>query len=59
MTAMFSDLMNGLEEVDAFLSGKTAGFKVSVLTVVNVDAMRPQSIRRAKKQRPVVVQASR
>jgi hypothetical protein len=47
MTAMFSDLMNGLEEVDAFLSGKTAGFKVGALTVVNVDAIKPQSIRRA------------
>jgi putative transcriptional regulator len=40
MTTMFSDLMNGLEEVDSFLAGKTAGYKVSVSTDVDVKTIR-------------------
>jgi hypothetical protein len=30
MTKMFSDLKRGLEDVDAFLEGKTEGFKVTL-----------------------------
>jgi hypothetical protein len=30
MTAMFEDLMNRLNEVDAFLAGQTSDYKVSV-----------------------------
>jgi hypothetical protein len=30
MTTVFQDLKNGLGEVDAFLSGETSGYKVSV-----------------------------
>ena len=29
MTKLFNDLMTGLDEVDAFLAGKTAGYKVN------------------------------
>lgn len=30
MTSIFHDLMNGLSEVNDFLGGKTAGYKVNV-----------------------------
>jgi len=40
MTPIFNDLMNGLDEVDAFLAGKTAGYKVSVPTDVDVKSIR-------------------
>ena len=30
MTTMFEDLVIGLDEVDAFLAGENAGYKVSV-----------------------------
>jgi putative transcriptional regulator len=40
MTKMFDELMNGLNEVDAFLAGKTAGYKVSVPTHVDVKSIR-------------------
>lgn len=40
MSAMFEDLMNGLNEVDAFLSGQTAGYKVSVPAEVDVKSIR-------------------
>jgi hypothetical protein len=32
MTPTFNNLMNGLDEVEAFLAGQTAGYKVSVST---------------------------
>lgn len=40
MTTVFQDLKNGLKEVDAFLSGETSGYKVSVPTDVDVKAIR-------------------
>jgi putative transcriptional regulator len=40
MTTVFQDLKNGLKEVDAFLSGETGGYKVSVPTDVDVKAIR-------------------
>jgi len=40
MSAMFDDLMNGLDEVDAFLSGHTAGYKVNVPAEVDVKSIR-------------------
>jgi putative transcriptional regulator len=40
MSAMFEDLMNGLDEVDAFLAGQTAGYKVSVPAEVDVKSIR-------------------
>jgi putative transcriptional regulator len=40
MTTIFQDLKNGLKEVDAFLSGETSGYKVSVPTDVDVKAIR-------------------
>jgi putative transcriptional regulator len=40
MTAMFDDLMYGLDEVNAFLGGKTAGYKVSVPAEVDVKSIR-------------------
>src|ERR1700720_1319976 len=40
MTTVFQDLTNGLKEVDAFLSGETRGYKVSVPTDVDVKAIR-------------------
>ena len=40
MTRMFDDLMTGLEEVDAFLDGQTAGYKVSVPSEVDVKSIR-------------------
>jgi putative transcriptional regulator len=38
--AMFNDLMIGLDEVEAFLGGKEAGYKVTVPDQVNVKAIR-------------------
>jgi putative transcriptional regulator len=40
MKTVFQDLKNGLREVDAFLSGETSGYKVSVPTDVDVKAIR-------------------
>src|SRR5665213_3703486 len=40
MTTMFEDMMTGLGEVDAFLAGETAGYKVSVPTEVDVKSIR-------------------
>ena len=40
MSANFDDLMTGLEEVDAFLAGQTAGYKVSVPAEVDVKSIR-------------------
>jgi len=40
MAKMFEDLMSGLDEVDAFLSGKTDGFKVSLPSEVDVKSIR-------------------
>jgi len=40
MSAMFEDLMTGLDEVDAFLAGQTAGYKVTVPAEVDVKSIR-------------------
>ncbi len=40
MTAMFEDMMTGLDEVDAFLAGQRAGYKVSVPAEVDVKVIR-------------------
>jgi putative transcriptional regulator len=40
MTTIFSDLMTGLNEVDAFLAGKTAGYKVNLPAEVDVKGIR-------------------
>jgi putative transcriptional regulator len=40
MATMFNDLMTGLDEVDAFLAGKTAGYKVSLPAEVDVKSIR-------------------
>ncbi len=40
MTAMFEDMMTGLEEVDAFLAGKTSGYRVTLPAEVDVKAIR-------------------
>jgi putative transcriptional regulator len=40
MTTMFDDLMTGLEEVDAFLAGQTAGYRVSLPAEVDVKSIR-------------------
>lgn len=40
MTAMFDDLMNGLDEVESFLGGKSAGYKVSIPSDVDVKSIR-------------------
>jgi len=40
MSAMFEALMNGLDEVDAFLAGQTAGYRVSVPAEVDVKSIR-------------------
>jgi hypothetical protein len=37
MTAMFKRLMTGLDEVDAFISGKRAGYKVTVAGDTNAE----------------------
>jgi hypothetical protein len=36
MTSMFQDLMSGLNEVDAFLSGERVGYKVTLPEEVDV-----------------------
>ena len=38
--AMFDDLKKGLSEVDAFLSGKQSGYKVTVPDVIDVKNIR-------------------
>jgi putative transcriptional regulator len=40
MATIFNDLMNGLDEVDAFLAGKTAGYKVNLPAEVDVKGIR-------------------
>ncbi len=40
MTKMFDDLMTGLDEVDAFLAGETAGYKVNLPDRVDVKGIR-------------------
>ena len=40
MATMFEDMMNGLDEVDAFLAGATAGYKVNIPTEVDVKGIR-------------------
>jgi putative transcriptional regulator len=40
MTPIFNDLMNGLDEVEAFLAGQTAGYRVSVPAKVDVKSIR-------------------
>ena len=40
MAAMFKDMMNGLDEVDSFLDGKTVGYKVNLPAEVDVKSIR-------------------
>lgn len=40
MTALFNDLMTGLDEIDAFLSGQEAGYKVTLPDEVDVKGIR-------------------
>ena len=40
MTAMFQDLMTGLDEVDAFLAGERTGYKVTLPEEVDVKRIR-------------------
>lgn len=40
MATIFNDLMNGLDEVDAFLAGKTDGYKVNLPEEVDVKGIR-------------------
>ena len=40
MTKMFDTLMSGLDEVEAFLSGETAGYKVNLPAKVDVKGIR-------------------
>lgn len=40
MTTMFQDMMNGLDEVDAFLAGETSGYKVNLPAEVDVKSIR-------------------
>jgi putative transcriptional regulator len=40
MATLFEDMMTGLDEVEAFLAGKKAGYKVSVPVEVDVKAIR-------------------
>src|SRR5271157_6230528 len=40
MTTIFNGLMAGLDEVDAFLAGETAGYKVNLPAEVDVKAIR-------------------
>jgi len=40
MTKMFNDLMTGLDEVDAFLSGQRAGYKVTLPEEIDVKGIR-------------------
>ena len=37
MSAMFDDLMTGLDEVEAFLSGEKAGYKVNLPADIDVN----------------------
>ena len=40
MSKVFDDMMTSLDEVEAFLAGETAGYKVSVPSEVDVKAIR-------------------
>ena len=40
MTAIFGDMMQGLDEVEEFLAGKTVGYRVSVPEEIDVRAIR-------------------
>src|SRR5271168_1290200 len=40
MTTVFDDLMTGLDEVDTFLSGKEAGYKVTLPAEIDVKSIR-------------------
>jgi putative transcriptional regulator len=40
MATMFKDMMNGLDEVEAFLSGETYGYRVNVPAEVDVKGIR-------------------
>lgn len=40
MTKMFEDMKRGLEEVNAFLAGESAGYKVTLPTEVDVKSIR-------------------
>jgi putative transcriptional regulator len=40
MTAMFKNLMKGLDEVEAFLAGEAAGYKVTLPARVDVKGIR-------------------
>jgi len=40
MTKMFDSLMSGLDEVEAFLAGETAGYKVNLPAKVDVKKIR-------------------
>jgi len=40
MMALFDDMMQGLDEVDGFLAGKQAGYRVSVPEQVDVKSIR-------------------
>ena len=40
MAKMFNDLMMGLDEVESFLAGETAGYKVNVPAEVDVKSIR-------------------
>ena len=40
MTSLFEDLMSGLDEMEAFLAGETAGYKVNLPAEVDVKGIR-------------------
>lgn len=40
MTSLFEDMMTGLDEVEAFLAGERAGYKVNVPAEVDVQVIR-------------------
>lgn len=40
MTKMFEDMKRGLEEMNAFLAGESAGYKVTLPTEVDVKSIR-------------------
>ena len=40
MSAMFDDMMTGLDEVEAFLAGEKAGYKVSLPAEIDVKSIR-------------------
>jgi putative transcriptional regulator len=42
MTTLFEDMMQGLKEVEGFLAGKTAGYRVHVPEQVDVKSIRKQ-----------------